>query len=213
MLYARGTQRAGEIAVRLSLGASRVRIVRLFLSEAALIAGVAATMGLGLAVGLTRWFSGAFPVLNVPYRFGVRMDTAFEFDTRVFLFAFGLGAAASLFVGLTTAWRLSRAASLRPVLAAGASGAVATPARGLQTSLVSSNGRGAAGAGGDDVHRIRERRQHVMRSARLTAANVQLPGYEMVDRRPVPATKIARPAVLRAAAGARETTARRQRRR
>jgi len=37
----------------------------------------------------------------------------------VFLFALVLGAAAALFVGLTTAWRLSRAASLRPVLAAG----------------------------------------------------------------------------------------------
>ncbi len=192
MLYARGTQRAGEIAVRLSLGASRVRIVRLFLAEAGLIAGVAATMGLGLAVGLTRWFSETFPVLNVPYRFGVRMDTAFEFDTRVFLFAFGLGAAASLFVGLTTAWRLSRAASLRPVLAAGASGAVATPARGLQTSLVSIQITAAvllllaATMFIENTRKAHEQRV-TYESARLTAANVQLPGYEMNSTgRPVP---------------------------
>ncbi len=137
MLYARGTQRAGEIAVRLSLGANRARIVGLFLAEAALISGIAATAGLAIAIGITRWLSAVFPVMNVPRALGLRLDTAIEFDLRVFLFAFGLGAAASLFVGLTTAWRASRAASLRPVLAAGASGAVATPARGLQTSLVS----------------------------------------------------------------------------
>jgi predicted permease len=137
MLYARGTQRAGEIAVRLSLGASRARIVRLFLAEAALIAGVAAAAGLSIAIGATRWFSDVFPILNVSRRLGGRLETLIEIDVRVFLFAFGLGTAAALFVGLTTAWRLSRAATLRPVLAAGSTGAVATPARGLQTSLVS----------------------------------------------------------------------------
>src|SRR4030095_11022799 len=37
MLFARGAQRSGEVAVRLSLGASRVRIFRLFLIESALL--------------------------------------------------------------------------------------------------------------------------------------------------------------------------------
>jgi predicted permease len=193
MLYARGTQRAGEIAVRLSLGASRARIIRLFVAEAALIAGVAATAGLGIAAGLTRWFSAAFPVLNVSRRLGARMETTFELDGRVFLFAFVLGAAAALFVGLTTAWRLSRAASLRPVLAAGATGAVAIPARGLQTSLVSIQITAAvllvlaATMFLENTRKAYDQRV-TYESARLTAANVQLPGYEMDSTgMPVPA--------------------------
>ena len=193
MLYARGTQRAGEIAVRLSLGASRLRIIRLFVAEAALIAGLAATTGLGIAIGMTRWFSEAFPVLNVSRRLGVRMDTTVDLDVGVFLFAFGLGAAAALVVGLTTAWRLSRAASLRPVLAAGATGAVATPARGVQTSLVSIQITAAvllvlaATMFIENTRKAYEQRV-TFESAKLTAATIQVPGYEMDSTgRPEPA--------------------------
>jgi predicted permease len=184
MLYARGTQRAGEMAVRQSLGASRARIVRLFLAEAAVIAGVAATAGVAIAIALTRWFADVFPVLNVPRALGLRLDTAIEIDWRIFLCAFGLGTAASLFVGLTTAWRASRATALRPVLAAGASGAVATPARGLQTSLVSIQITAAvllilsATMFLENTRKAYDQRV-TYDSSRLTAANLLLPGYEV----------------------------------
>ncbi len=52
LLLARGTARAGEVAVRTALGASRGRLVRLFLSEALVYAVLGAGAGLVLAQGV-----------------------------------------------------------------------------------------------------------------------------------------------------------------
>ncbi len=137
MLYARGTQRAGEMAIRLSLGASRARIVRLFMAEAAVLSMAAAVAGLAIAVAGNRWFAGVFPVLKVTPYSRTAVETAFDVDRPIFLFALGLGVAAACFVGMASAWRSTRATSLRPIAASGTSGSVPVPARGLQTWLVS----------------------------------------------------------------------------
>lgn len=54
MLSARATTRAGEVAVRAALGASRLRLVRQMLTESFLIAAAAAVSGLCLSRGLLR---------------------------------------------------------------------------------------------------------------------------------------------------------------
>jgi ABC-type antimicrobial peptide transport system permease subunit len=61
MLFARGAQRAGEVAVRLAIGATRARIARLFLIETAMICLMAAGVGLGLASGAVHLLGAAFP--------------------------------------------------------------------------------------------------------------------------------------------------------
>jgi predicted permease len=137
MLYARNSQRAAEIAVRLSLGASRPRIVRMFVAEAAILSGLAAASGLAIAIGLSRWFSEVFPTLRLSAYDLVGVETTYAPDARVFLCALGLGAAATLFIGLTSAWRATRSSSLRPITASAPAGMVPAPARGLQTTLVS----------------------------------------------------------------------------
>jgi len=54
LMFARGSARLGEIAVRASLGAARSRLVALLSVEALLLAGLAATASLAVAYGVLR---------------------------------------------------------------------------------------------------------------------------------------------------------------
>ena len=97
-LLARAVDRGGEIAVRLSLGASRGRVVRQLLVEAGAIALAASVVGLVLA----RVILDLLPrFLALPYRV--------PFDGRVLLFSLSAAAATALLFGLVPALRATRA--------------------------------------------------------------------------------------------------------
>jgi putative ABC transport system permease protein len=67
LLLARGTARAGEVAVRTALGAGRRRLVRLFLTEAFAYAVAGAALGLVLAqalLGVIRFYGADIPLLS-----------------------------------------------------------------------------------------------------------------------------------------------------
>ncbi|HKF64941.1 MAG TPA: ABC transporter permease [Vicinamibacterales bacterium] len=102
MLSARGADRAREIAVRLSIGASRGRIVRQLLTETSIVALAGGSIGYVLAhvasTALSRW---RLPV-DLPAQFDVRPDT------RVFLFAFAVAACAGVLFGLAPARQASK---------------------------------------------------------------------------------------------------------
>src|SRR4029077_12979366 len=55
MQFARATLRAKELAIRSSLGATRVRLIRQMLTESLLVAGLGASAGIALAYGATSW--------------------------------------------------------------------------------------------------------------------------------------------------------------
>jgi putative ABC transport system permease protein len=59
LLLAAGTGRAGELAVRTALGASRARIVRQLLTEAMVLSASGGAIGIALAFAATRLLSGA----------------------------------------------------------------------------------------------------------------------------------------------------------
>ena len=54
LLTARASARHREVAIRLAIGAARTRILRQFLTESLLLAGVGAIAGLGIAIWATR---------------------------------------------------------------------------------------------------------------------------------------------------------------
>jgi predicted permease len=103
IMLARANARHREIAIRLSLGASRGRVVRQLLTEGVLIAGLAAAGGLGLAA----WLLRAGPVLLFltlpPTAASLVRVVPLEFDHRVFLFAAVVSAAATMLFALVPA--------------------------------------------------------------------------------------------------------------
>jgi predicted permease len=102
LLIARGLMRQKELAVRLSLGASRGRLVRQLLVESLVLSLAGGLAGLGLAVVLTRGLLSLIPSDGHPLLIAARPDV------RVLGFTFGLTFATALIFGLLPALRASR---------------------------------------------------------------------------------------------------------
>src|SRR6266566_1409237 len=128
LLLARATNRAREIAVRLSIGATRSRLVRQLLTECLLLSILGALLGIVVAyccdVVLPRWTSGG--ALPVPLNLAP--------DTRVLLFTIVVVFATGVLFGLAPAFQ---ATSIEPVhaLKANASWASKTQHPGTRWSL------------------------------------------------------------------------------
>ena len=101
LLLARGAARQKEAALRLALGAGRLRLVRQHLTESLMLALINGTGGFLFA----RWFSVAMLSL-VPANGGMDLDLGFSW--RVLGFNVGISVVAGLLVGLAPAITLSR---------------------------------------------------------------------------------------------------------
>jgi len=103
LMLARATAREREVAVRLAIGASRLRIVRQMLSESLLLA-VAGTIG---GVLLAQWLSGFLVRFLNSETNPLVLDLSF--DWRMFAFTAALAAGACLLFGLAPALRATNA--------------------------------------------------------------------------------------------------------
>jgi putative ABC transport system permease protein len=101
LLLARAAARQGEIAIRLSLGAGRFRLVRLFLTESVVLFTAGGTLGTLLAIWVVRILKAAAPANFMPA--GVEVAV----DLRVLAFSFTVSLATSLVFGLAPALRFS----------------------------------------------------------------------------------------------------------
>ncbi len=102
LLIARGFMRQREIAVRLSLGASRGRLIRQLLVESLVLSLVGGLLGLIVAVGLTRSLIALIPTQ------GPALLVQAMPDMRILGFAFALTLVTGVFFGLLPALRASR---------------------------------------------------------------------------------------------------------
>jgi predicted permease len=102
LLLARSVERMQEMAVRVSLGATRVRLVRQLLVESVLMAALAGLIGLGFAVLGVRWFDGVTQDVGKPYYM------VFSLDPIVFAYMGGVCVTAVLLFGLAPALHVSR---------------------------------------------------------------------------------------------------------
>lgn len=101
LMTARGLARQAELALRVALGASRGRIVRLVLAEAAVLAAAGAIFGLGIA-----WWSIRALVPLAPH--DVRGLDAVSLDLVVLIFTAATAGACAVLVGLIPAIRATR---------------------------------------------------------------------------------------------------------
>ncbi len=103
LLLTAAARRQKEMAVRLSLGAKRSRVVRQFLTESLLLAGLGGLAGLLLAyLGMT--FVNALLPNTIP------RNGEISLDGRVLAFTFGLSVAVGLLFGTLPALRASQTA-------------------------------------------------------------------------------------------------------
>jgi predicted permease len=135
MLFARATEREGELAVRLSLGATRFDIFGLLFAESVFICAAGALAGLAFAAGVLQLFTDAFPAFQVSYWRSVALDLSI--DWRISGYATAAGLVAAIVVGAGSLWRSSRVSLLARLAAAGPAVVAKTEGRTLRTMLVS----------------------------------------------------------------------------
>lgn len=100
LLLARGAGRTHEVAVRMALGASRGRVLRQFLAESVLLAGLGGAAGLLVGQAGLAWLLKLAPI-QLPRLEGVRVDG------WPLAFALGMSVVAGLVFGVAPAWQSS----------------------------------------------------------------------------------------------------------
>ena len=104
ILLARATARQKEVAIRLSVGAGRGRLIRQLLTESFVIAALGGAAGLLVTLWLTRLMSAYRPPIPPPYAFAPDIQV----DGRVLAFTLLLSLATGIVFGLVPALRASR---------------------------------------------------------------------------------------------------------
>jgi putative ABC transport system permease protein len=129
LLLARAVGREKELAVRTALGASRLRIIRMLLSESVVLFAAGGLLGLVVAV----WSIDALQALGLstlPRGFGVRLDPT------VFAFTLGCAVASGLAFGALPALSASRDNPSASLKESGARGTAGTRTQRLRSALV-----------------------------------------------------------------------------
>jgi predicted permease len=101
LVLARNARRRRELAIRVSIGAGRRRVVRQLLTEAVILSLAAGTLGVLLAVAFLRIMVARIPT-PLPY------FARFEMDHRVLAFTLGISVLTGLVFALLPALRASR---------------------------------------------------------------------------------------------------------
>jgi putative ABC transport system permease protein len=102
LLLARGVTRGHEIAVRVSLGATRMRIVRQLLIESAMLAGLGGVVAVGVSAAGLSLLSATMPPGSLPYWVTLTMDK------RVAAVLVAIAFVTAFLFGLAPALQLSR---------------------------------------------------------------------------------------------------------
>ena len=118
LLLARGAAREREMALRVAIGASRLRLWRQVLTESLLLSGAGGVLGIALAyagaVALVRVLLSGRPMIGLPTQIQIDVQP----DLRVLLFTAGIAVLTGVLFGLAPAWnafawRRSRACVMR----------------------------------------------------------------------------------------------------
>ena len=101
LLLAQMVGRQREMAVRLALGATRIRLLRQMILESFLLSFAGGTLGILLSL----WATQALSTFRLPAP--IPLDLTLSVDWRVLAYAFALSVGAGLFFGIVPAWAAS----------------------------------------------------------------------------------------------------------
>jgi predicted permease len=102
LMLARATKRRKEIAIRLSLGATRAQLIRQLLTESLLLALAGGAVGLLLAIWIIDLIVAFKPPVDIPITIDLQLDW------RVLGFSALLSLLTSLLFGLVPAWQATK---------------------------------------------------------------------------------------------------------
>jgi predicted permease len=105
LLLSRARSRAREIAIRLALGAGRLRLIRLLLTESMILAALGGLAGIAIGYGVVEWFHSKDSIV---FATELPMAVPFHMDTRVLLACVALSALSALLCGLAPALQSTR---------------------------------------------------------------------------------------------------------
>ncbi len=105
LMLARAAGRAREMAIRVAVGATRVRLIRQLLTESLLLSLAGAAVGIILAQAFGDMLKGFYPTLDFQTS---DLDYDTQLDPRMFVFSFGLSLVTAILFGLVPALRASK---------------------------------------------------------------------------------------------------------
>jgi macrolide transport system ATP-binding/permease protein len=105
LLLSRARERAREIAVRLALGAGRLRLIRLLLTESLILATLGGLAGIAIGYGVIEWFHSKDSIV---FATELPMAVPFQMDKRVLLVCVALSVLSAFLCGLAPALQSTR---------------------------------------------------------------------------------------------------------
>jgi predicted permease len=102
LLLARGTARQHELAVRVSVGAGRGRLIRQLLTESVLLSVTGAALGVLAAYKGVDAIAAMLPMYSFPH------EAAIHVNAIVLVFSAGVALLTGILFGMSPAWKLSR---------------------------------------------------------------------------------------------------------
>jgi putative ABC transport system permease protein len=105
LLLSRARTRTREIAVRLAIGAGRLRVIRLLLTESLILASLGGLVGIAIGYGVVEWFHSYHSVI---FMTDLPLALPFQMDARVLVVSLALSALSALLCGLAPALQSTR---------------------------------------------------------------------------------------------------------
>src|ERR1700729_4369411 len=105
LLLSRARARTREVAVRLALGAGRLRLIRLLLTESLILAALGGLAGVAIGYGVIEWFHSKDTIV---FATELPMAVPFQMDKRVLLVCVGLSVLSAFLCGLAPALQSTR---------------------------------------------------------------------------------------------------------